>query len=194
MKHAPDAVDLATEQSITVEEADERIADMVGLLEWANLTRPLLNQMISSPHAWRSLTNIAVRKMRAKNGGQGGVWSPSTAAGSMHLRINPTGSIRSSLMLRSGPSSYGPDEMNGRNLFIDNIQLPEAVMLATTGMKFGDIVDSQKHFALISPNTDVKKLVAAFSGVKFTFNLAFIQPTPADLAAMRAANDPTAPR
>lgn len=182
---------VADDLGITIAEAEERVAAMVGAMTWSNLTRPIVDQMRASPHAWRSLVHIAITKFRSRGFAKGGEWGAGCPAGIVQLSINPKGGVRSAVRMRSAPTTIGPNELAGRRLDIANVQLPETLLLSMKGRRLDEILESTAFLAIVDGSTRLRRASAMSWGTRLTLDLPFIQPSANDLAAIRAANDPS---
>lgn len=169
----------------TVAQADDDVAAMVAAMTWSNLTQPLLDELRNSSWTWRSLCDIAIAKFHTNGRTEGGGWYPPTKSGTAQIKVNPKGGLRCTLQLQSGPSTTGPNEMNGRDLYIDNVQLPETIMMSIKGRRLDQIVDSDQILTLAPGTTAIRSARKMSMGTKLVLDLPYIQPSADDLSAMR---------
>jgi len=177
---------------VTVAEAEDRVARHLVEMDWSNLTRPMLDQLARSPSAWKTLSSVVAERLRTGKG-QGAVWAASTDICSIDMRINPKGGLRCELKMRTGPSTYGPDSLCGRDLDICGVRLPETILISVKGRRLGEILQSERHLAIVPADTVLRSARSTSWGTRFTLDLRLIRPQADDVAAIRAASDPSVP-
>lgn len=189
----------ATASATTAHDAGGRDAEWTAIrrLSFSNMTRPVLDEMLRTPDTWRALLDVtrdaADRRERIAIGTER---TATTDRATVVFRLGAGRPVRVHLRMKAGEmpnGNTGTDELASRRLVLARTDLPEAVLIACGGRRVRDVVDPERVGG-IAADAVIRKATQVGWGLALHLRLKFVQPTDADLDAIRNACRPGASR